>query len=597
MSRPMATHSSVVAWIMLALVGLNASLELAELGDIDDSTPVELSDDVRSLRESLWGLPGNITQANSTPVSKRVFEKRYDGQLGQRVGTFIEVTASSESVTIDKNLGLNASAETPVDERTIFTRNLMLKMSQGLFPRFIGSTEYFTGANYPMSKPPSERQFDGTPWPGNGQTGTVPARFSSIFSMSTVSFMEGNATKSEIYVADNLLKLAGTGETVPDKGSIRVINVQTGSVSTEANAVPDGTVFSVSAQSIDINNTGTRSTMVYSVVQGKGFHRWDAADGLVQLSVPGWSVVNASNVTQVAAWTPRDLTDSCLASDHAFVYLHWNGKLFDLETAKCATPETCVFRVLSDYKHFTKGVRMHCGIHSQNQTLNFFTSQGDSVVSSDLMTARDPSSTEAPQRVVATANGGTMDGGAPEFRDFTGLAVYAPAWLAEDEPYVMVSSDGQLRAINSKTGFASSIGPTSRGPVAVVGKNAYTGEKLVYKSNLVYSVPCRDVNQILARAVIEWQLPASSKTNVAIERVNVTLNDAGSQTKWDVVAMKKSSKVKQGFMEKAMVCMERPKVANATLSRTYAQCCMTKFSKQMEGRGAWPEQLSETQIY
>ena len=45
-----------------------------------------------------------------------------------------------------------------------------------------------------------------------------------------------------------------------------------------------------------------------------------------------------------------------------------------------------------------------------------------------------------------------MDGGAPEFRDFTGLAVYAPAWLAEDEPYVMVSSDGQLRAINSKTG-------------------------------------------------------------------------------------------------------------------------------------------------
>merc|ERR1712195_260566 len=146
MSRPMATHSSVVAWIMLALVGLNASLELAELGDIDDSTPVELSDDVRSLRESLWGLPGNITQANSTPVSKRVFEKRYDGQLGQRVGTFIEVTASSESVTIDRNLGLNASAETPVDERTIFTR------------------------------------------------------FSSIFSISTVSFMEGNATKSEIYV-------------------------------------------------------------------------------------------------------------------------------------------------------------------------------------------------------------------------------------------------------------------------------------------------------------------------------------------------------------------------------------------------------------
>ena len=110
MSRPMATHSSVVAWIMLALVGLNASLELAELGDIDDSTPVELPDDVRSLRESLWGLPGNITQANSTPVSKRVFEKRYDGQLGQRAGTFIEVTASSESVTIDKNLQLNASA-------------------------------------------------------------------------------------------------------------------------------------------------------------------------------------------------------------------------------------------------------------------------------------------------------------------------------------------------------------------------------------------------------------------------------------------------------------------------------------------------------
>ena len=242
-------------------------------------------------------------------------------------------------------------------------------------------------------------------------------------------------------------------------------------MTTEADAVPDGTVFSVSAQSIDMNNTGTRSTMVYSVVQGKGFHRWDAVGGLVQLSVPGWSVVNASNETQVAAWTPRDLTDSCLASDHAFVYLHWNGKLFDLETAKCATPETCEFRVLSDYKHFTKGVRMHCGIHSQNKTLNFFTSQGDSVVSSDLMTARDPSSklaflltsamqvltcvtagTEAPQRVVATANGGTMDGGAPEFRDFTGLAVYAPAWLAEDEPYVMVSSDGQLRAINSKTG-------------------------------------------------------------------------------------------------------------------------------------------------
>ena len=79
-----------------------------------------------------------------------------------------------------------------------------------------------------MSKPPGERQFDGPPWPGNGQTGAVPARFSSIFSLSTVSFLEGNATKSEIYVADNLLKLAGTGETVPDKGSIRVINVQTG---------------------------------------------------------------------------------------------------------------------------------------------------------------------------------------------------------------------------------------------------------------------------------------------------------------------------------------------------------------------------------
>lgn len=581
---------------MLTVVGLTASLHIEELGELYQSSLPELSE-VEDLRESLWR--GNVTQANSTPVSKRSFDKRYDGILGQREGMFVEVTASLNSMTINKDHSLNATAETPDDHRQIFTLNTIDELQKALFPRFVGATEYFTGANYPMSRPASERQYDGPPYPGDGVVGTVPARLSSIFSMSSVSFLDGNATRSEIYAADNILSVDSNGKTTMESGKLRVIDVQTGEVSTPSGAVPDGVIYSVSAQSImvSVNDSIAKTTMVYSAVKEMGFHRWDKASGLVELVVPGFNqLLNISNATEVAAWQAQvpDLKDSCLTTDHAYAYLHWNGKIFDLETAKCTSRETCVFRQLSEYKHLIAAERMHCAVQSQNQTLMFYASQGLSIVSANLAVAREPSSTEAPQAVVVSANGGTVDGGAPEFKDFTGIAVYSPPWLPDDEPFIMVTSDAQLRAIHTKTGFTSSIGPVARGPVAVVGEHAYTGEKVIYKSSLTYNVPCKDVNEKLARAVIEWQKPSSANVNILTEKVNVQLHDSGVLTAWEFVAMKKMATLNTGFMEKAMVCIERP--LSPLLKRTYAQCCMTKFSKQKEGI-TWGSQLIDTQMY
>ena len=139
------------------------------------------------------------------------------------------------------------------------------------------------------------------PFPAVG-TGVKAAQIRMAYSMSGISYKDGNTTRRAIYVADNnIVPRSGTEETKPVKGQVRKIDADSGEVTTIADlSSPDnGPIYSVAAQSITID--ATRHTLLYTSADQGGFTLYNPGTGKKRhLIVPFFNDgVNWENATQV----------------------------------------------------------------------------------------------------------------------------------------------------------------------------------------------------------------------------------------------------------------------------------------------------------
>lgn len=346
---------------------------------------------------------------------------------------------------------------------------------------------------------------------------------------------------------------------------------------------------------------GSDQTILYTATAPEGFHWYSVeTDRKIRIKVPVFnSHVDYNNQTAVNELhsNPIALSESCLATNGDRVYLQWNGRLYDMASNDCSGPDKpCEMRLLGDYKNAKTNEPMHCAVHAGNNTLTFFGAQAGLLTAVELTPALDPKfDGELEQRVLADApKDEVQDGLDPSLGAVTGLDLYSPPWAEPDDVHIVMVAGGQLKVMSSKTTFTTTLSQPGPGPVAVIGERLVTGNRILSTADLSYAVPCRHVNGLLARKMLEWKVPVD-KINVK-ETLKVNLWDEGEFQPWEFTAMKKTAVLLNGFMEKTAVCMQRFSNNTAMSKKKHVHCCMTKFSKQHKGR-AWEDQILDTELY
>jgi hypothetical protein len=511
---------------------------------------------------------------------------------------FVEVTATERTFIRDASPETRMAAkETPEENRKLFTLEMTNTLA-GLRPRFSAGAEYLTGENYPPPAAVAESQRDGVSFPADStDPGVHPARLSAPTSMSALSYAidGGNTTKNVIYLADNAM----SGGNVTG-GKVRVVDVDSGTV-TSLSALSSAThgIYSVAAHRVEID--GKMNTIVYAGVDGEDFWWYNMDTGKkVRMVIPTFNTaVNFNSSAAVNAYRNdiTGVTTSCLAAAKDKVYLQLNGKIYDFESSKCGEGERCEMRALASLSGFDENdaASMHCTVYAEGESLIFYASQGGSLSSVDLAQAKQAAGDVETKVVVPKpdTDDALRDGANPVLGSVTGMDAYMPPWAAAGDIHLVLVAGGQLKVMSSDTTYTTSLAPAS-GPVAVLGEHAIFGQKLLYRSSLGYAIPCKDVNHHLARPMLEWKVPVNKISVAETVAVNVT-DGVGSHT-WEFTALKKTAVLKQGFMEKTMVCMHKYSANVNTTKQKHIHCCMSKFSKQHQGR-SWEEQILDTELY
>lgn len=589
------------AWVLVVFLGLAAAVQVQEAVELDDDG-VEVLDEVPTQEpEPTPTKPSTSTQSTETPHNNNNVTAP-NGIAGHNPGMFVEVTSSERMFVRDAAPGTRAEATvTPEDNRTLFTSELLSAVG-GLKPRFAGGTEYFTGENYLSQPTPGNTQLDGVAFPAPlGQISVKAARFNHPIDMSSVTYTDdnGNVTRREIIMADNQrIFNAKENKWEEVEGKVRVIDSATGATSSiQELREPDG-IYSVASHSVNVS--GVMSTIVYTAVMDSGFY-WYNLDTKTKtrLIVPNFNdAVDWDNKTSVGEFkrTIGDMTGVCLATDaNKSVYLHYNGKIYDFPSKDCGKDKVCKVRSVTDWPHYKEFKPMKCAVHVSGDSITFFATQGSTVASMDIAPALLPTPEATTAKVLAQElSTGSNDGASPHLGNITGLSLYSPPWAPDDEIYVAVVSNGQLKMMSSKTGYTSTIAQVGAGPVAVAGEFAYSGEKLLWKSKLAYNIPCAHLNYHLSRPLLEWKVPVDKIR--AVETVSVGLDDGKTSQTWEFTAMKSTAVLKQGFIEKTMVCMNRLTEMVNTTRQKHTHCCLTKFSKQHQAR-EWADQIFETEMF
>lgn len=580
-----------VGLVSILMIGLATSLHL---GAGDSVEVIQLQDELAAIVNS------STTQANVTKGSNKTVPQPVS-VAGQATGMFVEVMASERTIVKDAAPSDRVDhQETPMAERAIFTESVVGNLGNIFKPRFAGGSEYLTGANFVPTNQESDNRQDGVPFP-SAAAGVKPAQIREAYAMSGISYKDGNTTRREIYVADNnIVPRGASDETKPVKGQVRKIDADSGVVTTVKDLSGNGPIYSVAAQNIIINET--RHTLLYTSVDQGGFTLYNPSTGTTRrLIVPFFNDgIDFENATEVETWrsSPMDaMVETCFTADNVSAYLHWKKKIWAFKSAACEADQSkCQAEFITEYADFKDGQRMSCAVRRNGASLVFYSSQGHSVVSVDLGAVMTPGSqvTTAPQKTIATVSKAMRDGKSPQLGTITGLSLYQPPWAAEADPYLVLTSGGQLKVMSTKAPYAHTLIPSNDGPVVALGHEAFFGKQVIFKSSLQYYVPCKDVNHQLARSILEWSVPIDKAS--AVEKATIELEDSGSFAAWEFSSLKKTANVKEGFMESTVVCMHKV-TANVNVTREkHVQCCMTKFSKQHQGR-LWDDQIFATMLY
>jgi len=588
----------LVAALLLLVLGLAAGTRLEETLVLNENT-VEILEDATA--DEPAGAPNdaaetNSTQATITPNNVQNVPVPV-GIAGQAVAMFVEVTASERTFIRDASpqtrLELNATAP---ENRTLFQTDVAAALA-ALKPRFTGGAQYFTGENFVMGS--NMDLVDGVPFPAPPDSAIKEARFSNPAAMTSVTTKaHGLVTKQELLIADNhMVNL--TGMLVPEKGRIRRVDTTSGETSTLTELDEQDAILNVAAHSVNIS--GVVSTVIYTIVDKEGFYWYNAeSKNKSRLIVPGVNnEVKWGNSSSVSLYKESlgGLKEACFAADaNHSVYLQYRGKIYDFQSHECGERQAkCEMRYLADYDKYVEGGSMRCAVHAEGANVTFFAAQGNSVNSIELGPAMLPQAGETTTVVLAEAGTkGATDGATPLLGSITGLSVYLPPWADADDVHVVLVAGGQLKVMSSKTGYSTTLAQVGKGLVAVAGGFAFSGMQMIWKSDLSYRIPCAQLNALLSKQLLEWKVPQDKPK--ALETIAMNLHDEGSARPWEFTAMKKTAVLNQGFMEKAMVCMHRWSDNVKVTKEKHIHCCITKFSKQHQGR-LWKDQIIDTELY
>jgi len=300
--------------------------------------------------------------------------------------------------------------------------------------------------------------------------------------------------------------------------------------------------------------------------------------------------------------------DVCIASPvtadgigGSMLFLHYKKRIYALDASLCAGPsDTCTFKQLTVFNHH-EGFKktMACAAHAYKVNkkgdvkYSFYVTQreGSKIVALDLSNALKVRNGTVGQTVLAKATGASTDGSSPTFMKFQSIAVYAPSWNANKDPYIVLSGGDELRIFDQNAKHARTLARTKDGAVVTVGDYAFSGREVLYRTDLSFQVSCSSLNTHVLPALIRWNVPSSALYGKETE--TIPLVSGANTTPWAFKAIKKKANLVNGVLEKLMMCARQ-----AVKGKTYSQehCCVMKFSRKTPQHD-WPDQEEATELY